>query len=375
MSSPRSSWFPIALMVIGASLLLLALGWGWLAPLLQRDRAVTTEVPTPVTDHATPAVHYRPANSDWWLILAEDQHHATAFAALVMQALPQLDPDGPVLAPEWPAPVAIAAAGGLRVLQFPAGTSLTLPTPAAGAGRWHLEALADAAVLFWLPGDQHSTAVDRVQRPAVGTGVVQRQWLQQRLQWPSESCEALPVLLSQLPDYANLQVQQEQQALRWQLYWTGLPDRLSPLLQSVGAPRAQAAAGDQWFWREADLSSLPRAASCPATHSNAGFVARIWSHDQRWHAALAHPRERNLRGFPLPLPAELPLERVTLANASGLSSSATATAWLQQQSLAVEPGLLLAARHHRDGAFAGMELLLRTDQPGSLLLQWRWPLP
>jgi hypothetical protein len=48
---------------------------------------------------------------------------------------------------------------------------------------------------------------------------------------------------------------------------------------------------------------------------------------------------------------------------------------LQQQSLTIEPGLLLAVQHHRDGEFAGMELLLRSDRPDSLLLQWRWPLP
>ena len=379
MSSPRSSWFPIALMAIGAGLLLFALGWGWLAPLLRQEPSATVPVTTTAVTSTHPSVHYRPANSDWWLVLADDSNTGTtALAERVMLTLPQLDPDGPTLAPEWPAPVAIAAAGGLRVLQFPAGTALPLPPSDTGAGRWHLESLADAAVLFWLPGDQHSTAVDRVPRPAAGTGSVRRQWLQARLQWPAESCDALPALLNQLPEHASLHVQQEdgaQASLRWQLHWTALASQIGPLLQSVGAPRAQAGVSDQWFWREADLSSLPRAETCPAASGNAGFVARIWSHEQRWHAALAHPRQRSLRGFPLPLPTELPLERVTLSHASGLSSSAIATAWLQQQSLTIEPGLLLAVQHHRDGEFAGMELLLRSDRPDSLLLQWRWPLP
>ena len=376
MSSRRSSWFPIALMVLGASLLLLALVWAWLRPLLRQEQSEPVPAAASANAVARPTVFYRPSHSDWWLTLAASDSAATSPLALrVMQQLTQLDPDGPTLLPEWPTPVALAAAGGLRVFQYPAGTVLKLPATTETVGRWHLESLPDAAVLFWLPGDQHSTAVDRLHRPPVATGSVTRQWLQHRLQWPAESCEALPALLSQLPESAELSVQLEQQSLRWQLRWTALPAQLGPLLQSLGAPQAQAGAQDQWFWREADLSMLPRANGCPSGSGNVGFVARIWSHEQTLQAALAHPRQRHLRGFPLPLPVDLPLHSVQLTNASGLSSSQTATAWLQQQALLTEPGVLLAVQHRRDGDFAGMALLLRSDSPDSLRLQWQWPMP
>ncbi len=373
MSSRRSLVLPLVLMGLGLALLLTAVWWAWQSG--QRDVAVAvkSDRDTPAASAATP-VFYRPANSDWWLILSEGEPRASAAASAVRSNLPQLDPGTPDLPRELPDPVAMAAAGALRLWQFAPGTPVKTPA-ATDAGRWHVETLSDATVLFWLPATVTTTAVDRIRRPSAGTGMVQRRWLQQRLGWPASSCEPLPALLEQLPEQALLQFDPGVDQLRWQLYWQQLPAALATLIASVGAPQALADPTDSWFWREADLSALPRAEGCPVGSAGAGFVARLWQENSQWHAALARPGQQELSGFPLPLPDGLTLAPSQLAGGRGLASDAAATAWLQQQSLLPETGLLLTVRHHGDSDFAGLALSLRSDTPGTLRLQWQWPLP
>ncbi len=368
MSSGRSQWLP--LLLIGFGLLLMA-GAAWL--IWQRSLAPKpTPAEPPESSQTTAAVFYRPADSDWWLALGADQ----ALAQAVVSQLPQLDPATPRLPADLPLPQAIAAQAGVRVWQFAADQNLQAPVAdATQNGRWHVEALADAQLLFWLPGDMATTAVDRVNLPPPGTGIVQRRWLQQRLAWPSESCEALPALLQQLPGSALLQFQRSNQSLRWQLVWLRVPENLSTLLQQAAAPRASADASDTWFWREADLTVLPRAEGCADQAAGNGFAARLWQQDGKTHAALARPGKQRLSGFPLPLPADLRLQSVMLTGVQAVASSPQAEAWLQQQSWIPEPGVLLAVQHRQDDGFAGISLQLHTLPNHGLQLQWQWPVP
>lgn len=368
MSSRRSQRLPLLLIGFGMLLIAVAAWLIWQRSQSPRPAPRSQTEPAPVTT----AVFYRPADSDWWLALGADQTLAQA----VVQQLPQLDPATPVLPDHLPLPQAIAAQAGVRVWQFAADQRIAAPpaTPEQN-GRWHVEALTDAQLLFWLPGDMATTAVDRVNLPPPGTGIVQRRWLQQRLAWPSESCEALPALLQQLPSSALLQFQHEHKTLRWQLVWLRVPDPLAAVLQQAAAPRATAASSDTWFWREADLTVLPRADGCATQQSGNGFAARLWQQDGKLHAALARPGKQRLSGFPLPLPDDLRLQPVTLTGVQAVASSPQAEAWLQQQSWIPEPGLLLAVQHRQDNSFAGIALQLQTLPNQGLQLQWQWPLP
>lgn len=365
MSSRKLQWLPLLLMLVGIAMLATAAWFAWHKPAPQ---VTVAAAPEPLST----AAFYRPANSDWWLYFGAQ----SALSLPAVANLPALDPDTPPLPADYPAPLAVAAAGALRIWQFPA--KQILPVPAARTdrkGRWHVEQLADASLLFWLPEAINTTAVDRVVEPPSGTGRIRRGWLQQRLGWPAASCEALPVLLQQLPDEAQLHVQQDERGLRWLMVWPALPSALSTLLQSAGAPQANNEANDSWYWREADLANLPRPAACPAGVAGGGFVARLWQQEQQWQAALARPGASTLHGFPLPLPTGIHMQPVALSNGAGLASSAQAGAWLNQQSLRPEAGVLLAVQHQHSEDFAGMDLRLQTLPPAGLSLQWRWPLP
>lgn len=379
MSSRRSSLVPISLMLIGLAMVATAIWWAWRSkPPLQ------ISAPDTGTSTTTTAALYRPADSDWWLVFGTEP----ALALPVMANLAALDPSAPVLpatlSAALPAPIAIAAAGPLRLWQFPADTILNIPAAAnSNAGRWHVEALADATLLFWLPGDLQTTAVDRVGLPAAGTGQLHQRWLRQRLAWPEASCDALPALLNQLPAVAELSFREQSNGIRWQLQWSALPAALFATLQTAAAPQALADDRDRWFWREADLSALPRPTDCPALPASGGFVARLWQEQEQLHAALARPGAGSISGFPLPLPDGVNLKPVPVnaGKASAAVSSKLAEQWLQQQALLPEPGLLLAIQHRSavkpgtDGEFAGLDLHLRTKPPAALQLQWQWPLP
>lgn len=385
MSSRRSALVPISLMLIGVAMVATAIWWAWRGkPPLQINK------PGPGTTSTVSAVLYRPADSDWWLVFGNEP----TLARPVLANLAALDPTAPVLpstlAATVPAPIAIAAAGPLRLWQFPAQTTLNIPASAnSNAGRWHVETLADATLLFWLPGDLQTTAVDRVSLPAAGTGELHQRWLRQRLSWPDASCEALPALLNQLPALAQLSFREQANGIRWQLQWSTLPAALFANLQSAAAPQALADDRDRWFWREADLSALPRAAGCPALPGSGGFVARLWQEQEQLQAALARPGASTISGFPLPLPNGVKLKPVQMktGNTSAAANSALAEQWVQQQTLLPEPGLLLAIQHRgadessnsselsNDGEFAGLDLRLRTEPPAALQLQWQWPLP
>lgn len=378
MSSRSSSWLPLVLMAIGLGLVLAALVWLLRSP----PAAVPPATDAPhIRDHgttsATLAVQYRPADSDWWLVLPQPAGPAASAEFLaVLTTLTQLEPITPALPASYPLPIAMAAKGALRLWQFAPGTQLLLPTSATTDGRWHQEQLADATLLFWLPGDMHTTAVDRIARAATGTGEVRSAWLQQRVGWAAGSCEALPAVLAQLPAVATLRLQSaETAAWRWQLSWSPLPATLREPLTQTAAPHASGEDGDRWFWREADLASVPRPSGCPATENGSGFVARLWQADGHWQAALARPGQQPVRGFPLPLPGTLTLQSQTLDRASALSSGPMALRWLQQQSLQPDSGLLLAIRHRPDGDFNGMSLQLQLTGDGELQLDWQWPSP
>ncbi len=373
MSSRRTLVLPLLLMLIGLSLLGTALWWALQSNQAELAVAVKSDAKVNTGNPIAPVL-YRPVDSDWWLVLSNDEPLSPSLAASLRSNVPRLDPATPALPASLPDPVAIAAAGALRLWQFAPGTPFDPPAPTDN-GRWHVERLTDATVLFWLPATVSTTAVDRIHRPVAGSGQVRRQWLQQRLGWPANSCEPLPALLEQLPDYALLHFEPTAESLRWQLYWQKLPEALAVPLATVGAPQAQANSTDPWFWREADLSALPRAPACPTSSAGAGFVARLWQEGSQWHAALARPGQQELSGFPLPLPNGLTLASSKLAAGRGLSSGAVAEAWLREQSLLPETGLLLTVRHQSDDAFAGIELTMRSDAPGTLRLQWQWPLP
>ncbi|NQD38596.1 hypothetical protein HPT27_16350 [Permianibacter sp. IMCC34836] len=365
MSSRKMQWLPLLLMLVGIALLATSAWFAWRKPAPQ-----VTVAPPP--EPLTTAAFYRPASSDWWLYFGAQ----SALSQPALKTLPTLDPDTPALPAGYPAAQAVAAAGALRIWQFPAGQVLPLPAPLAERkGRWHIEQLDDASLLFWLPEAVNTTAVDRVAEPLAGSGLIRRAWLQQRLNWPAASCEALPLLLQQLPDDAQLHLRQDNDGLSWQIVWPSLPAALSALLQSAGAPQASHADDDSWFWREADLANLPRPEACPASVAGGGFVARLWQQQSELQAALARPGASKLQGSPLPLPAGIQLKPVSLSNGAGLASGALASAWLSQQSLLPENGLLLAVQHQHSDDFAGMQLRLQTLPPAGLVLQWRWPLP
>lgn len=385
----RRQILPVLLMLVGVSLLLAAGWWAW----QNRREAVPVRPALTAPRPAVPAL-YRPNDSDWWLVLADDPTIAKA----ALTAVTALDPATPALPDSLPAAIAVAAAGPLRLWQFPVDAVVDLPRqsdqpaqPAAATGRWHLERLPDAVVLFWLPAELQTTAVDRVARPAAGTGAVQQRWLRQRLGWPEQSCEPLPALLQQLPTEAQLRFTATAGQPGWQLDWPNLPATLLAALAKTAAPVAVAGDHDRWFWREADLSVLPRPSNCPAMASGAGFVARLWQEGDELQAALARPGPRSVSGFPLPLPAALQLQPVALGEVAapvttgaipkqavhghGVASSDQAKAWLQRQSLQPEPGLLLAVHHHSDGQFAGLHLQLRLVPGNRLQLQFQWPAP
>src|SRR3990167_4772550 len=232
MSSRRSTLVPISLMLIGVAMVATAIWWAWRSkPPLQISK------PGASTTRAESAALYRPTDSDWWLVFGNE----SPLAQPVLANLAALDPTAPVLpsmlSATVPAPIAIAAAGPLRLWQFPARTTLNLPASANNsAGRWHIETLADATLLFWLPGDLQTTAVDRVSLPAAGTGELHQRWLRQRLSWPEAGCEALPALLNLLPALAQLSFREQANGIRWQLQWSALPAALFANLQSAAAP-------------------------------------------------------------------------------------------------------------------------------------------
>ena len=364
MSSSKTRWLPLVLMVVGITMLATSAWWA-----LQRKTVVVSPVAKPLQATA----FYRPAESDWWLYFGAQ----SGLIAAAVAAVPALDPATPALPSGFPMPVAMAAAGHLRMWQFAAGTALVSPPVADDLNaRWHIETLADANLLFWLPEDVSTTAVDRVAEPLAETGRIRRSWLQQRLDWPSTSCDTLPLLLAQLPDDAQIHVQQGPYGLEWQILWPTLPASLNAVLQGAGAPQASAAANDDWHWREADLTALARPVGCKASTSpTGGFIARLWQQGDETSAALARLGANQVQGFPLPLPPELTMKSVQLQHGAGVASSEQALSWLTQQSLLPEPGLLLAIKHRRSDDFAGLELRLQSLPPTGLQLRWQWPLP
>lgn len=385
MSSRQSLLLPLLLMALGLLLIVAAFGWAW----WKRSTPPALAMPSEETEPSPVPVQYRPLDSDWWLVFDEAQR---ALNARVRQQISTFDPATPTLPADYPAPQAMAASGALRLWQFAGGTALPALPATTLDGRWHRETLADATVLFWLPTATQTTSIDRVHLPAAGTGMLHRRWLQQRLGWTDHSCDALPALLQQLPEQVQLQFgkhddtpisepastpssAEQHLSVQWQLLWPELPASLAAALLQVGAPQAHSNGPDRWFWREANLATLSRPTACPPAASGAGFVARLWQRDTRWHAALARPGATTLQGFPVLLPAELQLQTLTLANGQGLSSDSEAEAWLRQQSFATDSGLLLAVEHRGDGDFAGMSLQLRARPPAMLQLLWQWPLP